>query len=238
MTDLSDLDGIFPNSVRWNAEDGFLAISAYNSETAERELREVPLGREATFALDLLTRERGYGQIRVGVYEMRLTPIGSPPPPKPDDPEFRPALGCWLWNPNIGEVRLETNATLFREAVANIWDKSRFEPQAAEGLQPVICFADRVSKLIRQVNKTFYAPVIKIAGWVERGKVPGWQERAPTVAPPKALPILSAPSTPISAPAAPAAPAVKKTAKIKRAAKPGPDDGLGGLLDNDPIPFN
>lgn len=45
MTDLSDLDGIFPNSVRWNAEDGFLAVSAYNSETAERELREIPLGK-------------------------------------------------------------------------------------------------------------------------------------------------------------------------------------------------
>jgi hypothetical protein len=231
MTDLSDLDGIFPNSVRWNAEDGFLAISAYNSETAERELREVPLGREATFALDLLTRERGYGQIRVGVYEMRLTPIGSPPPPKPDDPEFRPALGCWLWNPNIGEVRLETNATLFRGAVANIWDKSRFEPQAAEGLQPVICFADRVSKLVKQVGKTFYAPVIRLVGWVERDRVPGWSARTPTVLPPAAPLILPAPSVP-----APSTPAVKKAPKAKKAAaKPGPGDPHADL--NDDIPW-
>ena len=37
---------------------------------------------------------------------MRLTPVGSPPPPKPDDPEFKRAVGCWLWNPNVGEVRL------------------------------------------------------------------------------------------------------------------------------------
>jgi hypothetical protein len=133
--------------------------------------------------------------------------------------------------PTFGEVLLETNATLFREVIENVWDKSRFEPQAAEGLQPVICFADRVSKLVKQVGKTFYMPVINIVGWIERDKVPGWREREPTVLPPKALPVLPAPSAP-----ALSTPAVKKPAKTKRAAaKPGPGDPPADL--NDDIPW-
>ena len=231
MSDLSDLHGIYPTSLRWNAESGFLAVSGFNGETAERELRQIELGQAATFVLDLATRERGYGLIKSGVYDMQLSPVGSPPPPRPDDLEFKPAVGCWLWNPNVGEVRLETNATLFREVIANVWDKSRSEPQAAEGLQPVICFADRVSKPVKQVGKSFYRPVIKIVGWIERDKVPGWREREPTVLPPKALPVLPAPSAP-----ALSTPAVKKPAKAKRAAaKPAPDDPPADL--NDDIPW-
>jgi hypothetical protein len=104
MSDLSDLHGIYPTSLRWNAESGFLGVSAFNGETGERELRQVELGQAATFVLDLATRERGYGLIKSGVYDMNLSPVGSPPPPRPDDPEFKPAVGCWLWNPNVGEV--------------------------------------------------------------------------------------------------------------------------------------
>ena len=105
------------------------------------------------------------------------------------------------------------------------------EPQAAEGLQPVVCFVDRVSVPVKAVNKTFFGPVIKIVGWVERDKVPGWAARTPTVLPPAAPPILPAPSAP-----APATPAVKKPAKVKKgAAKPGPDDPLADL--NDDIPW-
>ena len=69
-----------------------------------------------------------------------------------------------------------------------VWDQARFEPQAAEGLQPVVCFVDRVPVQVKAVNKTFSGPVIKIIGWVERDKVPGWADREPTVSPPKALP--------------------------------------------------
>jgi hypothetical protein len=102
-----------------------------------------------------------------------------------------------------------------------------------EGLQPVVCFADRVPVQVKAVNKTFSGPVIKVIGWVERDKVPGWRERAPTVSPPAAPPLLPASS-------APAAPAVKtpskaKTKAKKAAAKPGPDDPLADL--NDDIPW-
>ena len=222
MSDLSDLHGIYPTSLRWNAESGFLAISAFNAETGERELQQIELGQPATFVLDLATRERGYGLIKSGVYEMKLTPVSTPPPPWPGDEEYKPALGCWAWNPTFGELRLETNAAIFRQAVASVWEQCRVEPEAAEGSQPVVRFVDRVSFQVKAVNKTFSGPVIKIVGWVERDKVPGWAARTPTVLPPAAPPILPAPSAP-----APATPAVKKPAKVKKgAAKPGPDDPL------------
>jgi hypothetical protein len=187
MSDLSDLHGIYPTSLRWNAESGFLPVSAFNGETGERELQPIELGQAATFVLDLATRERGYGLIKSGVYDMRLTPVSSQAPPWPENDEYKPALGCWMWNPTFGELRIETNATIFRQAVDSVWDQCRAEPQATEGLQPVVRFGDRVSILVKAVNKTFLGPVIKIVGWVERDKVPGWAARTPTVLPPKAL---------------------------------------------------
>ena len=233
MSDLSDLHGIYPTSLRWNAETGVLGISIFNSEIGGRELQEIELGQRATFALDMATRERGYGLIKTGVYEMKLTPVGSPPPPWPDDEEHKPALGCWLWNPTFGELRLETNAAIFLRAIANVWDRSRSEPQAAEGLQPVVCFADRVSVPVKSVNKTFFGPVIKTIGWVERDKVPGWREREPTVPAPAPMPLLPASSAPAPAPAAKRT----KSAKAKRGAtKPGPDDPIDDILGGDSIP--
>ena len=108
MSDLSDLHGIYPTSLRWNAESGFLTVSAFNGETGERELQPIELGQAATFVLDLATRERGYGLIKSGVYDMKLTAVSSPPPPWPENEEYKPALGCWMWNPTVGEVRLAT----------------------------------------------------------------------------------------------------------------------------------
>ena len=233
MSDLSDLHGVYPTSLRWNAETGFLAISVFNAEAGERQLQQIELDHPATFVLDLATRERGYGLIKTGVYDMRLTPVGSPPPPWPDDEEFKPAIGCWCWNPTLGELRLETNAAIFRQAVASTWDQCRVEPQAAEGLQPVVRFVDRVPVPVKAVNKTFFGPVIKVIGWVERSKVPGWATREPTVAPPAAPPLLAASSAP-----APATPAAKKPAKVnpkakQSAPKPEPDDPIF----DDPIPW-
>jgi hypothetical protein len=231
MSDLSDLHGIYPTSLRWNAESGFLAVSAYNGETGERELQQIELGQpEATFVLDLATRERGYGLIKSGLYDMKLSPVGSPPPPWPENDEYKPALASWMWNPKFREVRLETNAKLFLEVIANVWGKALSEPQAAEGLQPVICFADRVSKTVKQVSKSFYRPVIKIVGWVERDRVSGWAARMPTVLPPAAPPILPA----LSPPAA-STPAVTKPKVKKGAAKPAPDEPPADL--NDEIPW-
>jgi hypothetical protein len=61
MSHLSDLLGFYPNSLRWNAEIGFPAISVFNSESGRRELQEIELGGPAaTFALDSGTLGRGY----------------------------------------------------------------------------------------------------------------------------------------------------------------------------------
>jgi hypothetical protein len=224
MSDISDLHGVYPTPLRWNAEIGILAISVFNAETGERELREIELGPPATFALDLATRERGYGLIKTGVCNMTLTPVGSPAPQWPGDKEYKPAVGCWLWHPVFGELRLETNAKYFRVAVTSVWELARSKPQAAEGLQPVIRFVDRVPIPNKAVGKTFQGPIINIVGWVERDKVPRWRERAPTVSPPAALPILPAPSAQTAA-----APAKKPVKARKGAAKPGPDDPLADL---------
>jgi hypothetical protein len=227
MSALSDLHGIYPTSLRWNAESGFLAVSALNAETGEREMQHIELGQPATFVLDLATRERGYGLIKTGIYDMKLSPVSSPAPQWPGDAEYKPALGCWLWHPVFGELRLETNARIFREAVANIWEQARFKPQAFEGLQPIIRFIDRVPIPVKSVNKTFQGPVIKGIGWVPRDQVPGWSARPPTVVPPTVPPLLSASSAP-----APATPAAKKPTK----AKPKGKQSKPKAEPDDPIP--
>lgn len=139
--------------------------------------------------LDLATRERGYGLVKVGVFDMRLVPVGNPAPPWPGE-EFKAAVGAWLWAPQYGEVRLETNASIFRQAILDVWDRARFEPLAAENQQPVISFTDRTLRSIKSVGEDFWSAVIKIIGWVPRDQVPGWKERAPTVTAPSALPTL------------------------------------------------
>ena len=58
MSDLSDLHGIFPTSVRWNAEQGFLSAAIYDPTTGGRELQPFEFGQESTFAMDLATRMR------------------------------------------------------------------------------------------------------------------------------------------------------------------------------------
>jgi hypothetical protein len=232
MSNLSDLHGIFSNSLRWNAETGVLGTAVFNAEAGERELQEIALGNAATFVMDLATRERGYGLIKVGTYDMRLTPVGSPAPPRPDDPEYKPALGCSVWNPTFGDLRLEVCSTLFRDVIANVWDRARFAPEAIRGLQPVIRFVDRVEVPIKSVGKTFFVPVAQIVGWVERNHVPGWANRTPTVAPPTAPPLLAAASP------APSTPAAKKPAKVgKGAVKPAPDDPIDDILGGDSIPW-
>ncbi len=79
--DIADLVGIYPTPLRWNAETGVLWLSFFNSETGEWEVKEIELnGPESRFAMDLPTRERGYGLIRAGVYDMKLTPVGTTAP--------------------------------------------------------------------------------------------------------------------------------------------------------------
>ena len=186
-SDIADLHGSFPTPLRWSAENGVLGYGKYDPDTGERTVEPIELNsKEATFCLDLLTRERGYMLLRPGQYEARMTPVGSPPPDWPGDDDFKRAVGCWLWNPSLGEVRLETNASLFLDAICGVWDRCQTQ-QAADGQQPVIRFVDRRERLIRSLGKTFFVPIINVVGWVDRDKVPTFAPRPPTVEPTKAL---------------------------------------------------
>ena len=118
---------------------------------------------------------------------MRLTPVNSPAPPWPGDDEFKPAIGCWLWNPILGELKLETNGAMFRGAVSAVWDRCGTFAEASDGLQPVINFVDRREQAFATLGKSFWVPIIDIIGWVTRDKVPPFALREPTVKPPAAL---------------------------------------------------
>jgi hypothetical protein len=136
MSYLSDLEGgSFPSSFRWNAESGEAVMMGLN-EVGDREPRLIEPGSSASkFVMDMATAERGYDVVGAGFCDMRLTAVGSPPPPRPldkdgkPDKSYKPALGCWLWNPIFGEVRCETNAFYFRTALDGTWVRYRtFKP--------------------------------------------------------------------------------------------------------------
>jgi hypothetical protein len=214
---MSDFDGDyteFPNSLRWNAEAGTLSVSAYDLEAGERVLKEIPLGPRATFVMDL---------VRVGTFDMRLSPVSAPLPPRPDDEGFKPAIGVTLWNPEFGETRLEATATLLCRAIRGLWDHCLRKPEAARGLQPVIRFVGRVEREVKSVGETFLIPKFEVPGWVERDNVPGWKERAPTVSPPPPTPILPASSVAtIPAPPTPANEPVKASTSSRHHKARGP----------------
>jgi hypothetical protein len=233
MSDLSDLGehgGDYPNAGRWQAETGALAISSYNAATGVRELQPVALGgAESTFVLDLLTRERGFSMYRPGIRDARLTPVGSPPPEWPGDPDFAPCIACAGWNPTFNEIRFETNARLFMNALLGVWERALATEEAARGEQPVIRFEGAAPVFIKTTGKTFQSPIIKIVAFMPRDDVPGWAAKPPTVPLPKPSPRLTAASS--SAPAIDAnKPAIeadkaKKPARIKKgASKPAPKD--------------
>jgi hypothetical protein len=191
VSDISDLEGIFPTALRWNAENGVLGYTVFDAATGERGIEVIELGSQrAKFALDYATRQRGYGLIRVGVYDMRLTSVGSPPPELTEEMEkdgYKPAVGCWAWNPILGEHRLDTNAVLFLKAIVGLWDSYRTFKEAAQGMAPIAHFVDRREEFIKAVGKTFWAPIIKIIGFVPRGKIEPFAMRSPTVKPPLAI---------------------------------------------------
>ncbi len=112
---------------------------------------------------DMATRERGYGAIKSRFYDMKLSPVGSPPPPWPGDEEYKPR--AWLLGVESGirraALRLETKR---RDVPANCGHQymgrsAKSEPQAAAAeQQPVVRFAGRVSVPIKALKKSFYRP--------------------------------------------------------------------------------
>jgi hypothetical protein len=188
MSDISDLQGVFATPIRWNAMEGILGIGRYDESTGERGIEEIELGSATSrFVMDYGCRERGYGLIRKSVYDVRLTPVNSPPPPWPDEEGFKPAVGCWLWNPAFGEVRFETNQVTVLRVVSAMWEECRTFKEASDGLQPVIGFTGKREVTYPTIDGVFFAPTTKIIGWVPRDQVPAFASREPTVKPPAAI---------------------------------------------------
>jgi len=191
MSDISDLHGVLPTSARWNAEGGVLGYSNFDPTTGERTVEVIQLGSpKAKFVMDIATRERGYGLIRQGLYDMRLTPVGSPPPEFTEEMEkdgYKPAIGCWVWNPHLGELRFETNQATLRSAITAFWDHVRTFKEASDGLLPVAHFVGRVEHVYKALSRTFFGPIIELPGFVSRDKITSFVLRPPTVKPPPAI---------------------------------------------------
>jgi hypothetical protein len=210
MSDLSDLEGSIPSALRWNAEEGVLSVWTCG------EPQIIELGtRDATFAIDLETRERGWGLIRTGVYDMQLTPVGTPAPDRPSS-DYKLALGCWLWNPKFGEIRCETLGTMFRDPLVGFFGRVRGAKEAEEGQVPVACFAGSCERTIKSVGKSFVTPLVSLVGWIPRDKIPPFAVRPPTV--PKASPLSGAEWTLLTGPTT-GSPKVTKPPKAPSTAK-------------------
>jgi hypothetical protein len=166
VSDISDLEGAIPSSLRWNAEEGSLAV------WTSGECQEIVLGsREAAFAIDLATRMRGYGLIRTGAYDMILTPVGSDPPKKPSE-DYKPAIGVWACNPIFGEVRIETVGAMFRTPLIGLFSQCQSTEEAGKDMVPIAMFAGSRERVIKSVGKTFLTPIIDIVHWLPRDITP------------------------------------------------------------------
>jgi hypothetical protein len=185
MSILADVGGDYPPFLLFNAESGELIWRPFDEALGERVPKTIELGSlEAKFAVDTATVERGYGKVRQGFRDFVLSPLGSPPPEQPDDDDYKPAVGLAVWNKPLGEMRIETCATIYRGAVCAVIERASDFPEAARGLIPVILFADRREITIKSVGKTFWSPVINVVGWLERDSIPAFRLRKPTVLPP------------------------------------------------------
>jgi hypothetical protein len=152
MSDLDDLEGgtSFKNSLRWNTEKGDL-FAVLTNEFLERVPHSIELGTPAArFAVDMLTRRRGYGLIGDGIYEMILTPVGSPPPPKPADPDYKRAVSFDLWSPQYGLVCMETVSVILLNTIDAFWTRYASFAEAAKGMLPLIEFSGRREIIVRK----------------------------------------------------------------------------------------
>jgi hypothetical protein len=182
ISDTFDLRKRISTSLRWWPDKGVIGAGTYDATTRERGVEPIILGSpKARFALDLDTREHGWGLVRPGVYDMRLVPIEAPLP-DPPGPDFKLAIGCRLWNPPFGEVLYETNASIALQAMVDAW---RCCSTLAEGCAPVIHSVDRREIWVQAARRSFWVPVITIVDEVSRDSVPAFAARLPTV---KSLP--------------------------------------------------
>jgi hypothetical protein len=186
MYDTSDLEGSYPSWFGWNAEEGFAWHQSLD-EAGERIRKPIECGSdEARLAMDLSTRERGWGLVRKSVFEMVTAPVHSTPAPIRPSPEHKQAVACWLFNPHLGEMRLATTQTTLRDAIVGLWTRCRAYQEMFDGQVVVFDIADRRERDYGDLG-VFWAPVLVIRGWMLRDQIPCFAAREPTVQPSPAL---------------------------------------------------
>jgi hypothetical protein len=182
MSDLTGLHGVIATSLRWSSANGVLGRTVIDPETGERTIEPIELGSsEARLAMDFSCRDRGYTLIRPGMYDARLSPVGSPFPEWPGE-DFKPGFGLWLASPSLGQLRWETAQATVLGVMDGVWEHVKsFKESSVGGLEPVIHFASRREVQFPSLGKMFFAPVIHLIGFVERSKIPSFAQREPTV---------------------------------------------------------
>jgi hypothetical protein len=173
MTDLAGMPGAHAPHIRWAAENGVVGIAVYDAVLGDRSIEPIALGsREAKFAIDLMTRQKGYGLIATGAYDFKMVSVDEPWPASPGD-KYKPSYGLWGWSPAFGEVRLESNGALYRDALVGIVDLALKCDEAHAGKCPVIWFTDRRERTFKiSGSKIYWAPIIVLAGWHPREQNP------------------------------------------------------------------
>jgi hypothetical protein len=173
MTDLAGMPGAYAPRIRWSAENGVLGIAVYDAVLGDRSIEPIELGsREAKIAVDLETRQKGNGLIATGVYDFRMVSVDEPWPASPGD-NYKPAYGLWGWSPAFGEVRLESNGALYRDALVGIVERALKCDEAHAGKCPIIWFTDRHERTFKiSRSKIYWAPIIDLAGWYPREQTP------------------------------------------------------------------
>src|SRR6516165_3950875 len=187
MSDLDDL-GIAksrPDSLRFNALNGNLAIHRYDPETRRRTVTDLP--PRTRWAVDMPTRQRGFGRVTDAIYDMKLSPVGALVPEVPDSDLYKPAVSMLLYSPEWGLVEWQTAAAIAVRAIVGFWDRYKAAPEALDGDIPIIELGEpRVVVMGRDANqREFYAANIAIVAWMGRDVIPAFRVRPPTVAPPQ-----------------------------------------------------
>jgi hypothetical protein len=172
MTDLDVLDhrSIRPSTYRLNAVTGIQFISTVVGLTRF----DTPVEPGLEVIADTLTRKVGYGRTGEHVFDFRMEHVGSPPPPAPEEEEFKPAVS-WVWSTPAGLVEHITNGAIARGAVVEVWEKYKAASEAVRGMMPVIRIGEPLA--VQSSGRTFYAPNFQIVGWVARDDVPAFRDR-------------------------------------------------------------
>jgi hypothetical protein len=183
MTDLDVLDhrSIRPSTYRLNAVIGDQYIITIVGLTRF----DTPVEPDNEVVADMLTRKIGYGRTGEHLFDFRMEYVGSPPPPAPEEDEFKPAVS-WTWSTPAGQVEHITNGAIARGAVIGVWEKYKGASEAASGMVPVIRIGAPAE--VQSSGRGFFAPNFTIVGWLARDDVPAFRDRPAMVPLPSPVP--------------------------------------------------